>query len=219
MSDSTISALSTNTGAPVRGQSALDRDAFLRLLVTQLQNQDPLAPTDNTAFVAQLAQFSGLEAMVEVRDAVSALSFLQTAATNAQVAGLVGREVTVRGDWFELAGSGEPSTLHFNLQGEATQVEVTVYDDSGRKVRTLSLNGRQSGDSSAVFDGRDDDGNRLPPGTYTFKLKATDADGATVESFTLAGGRVTGLSYESGYPELLFGERRVTLSEVVEIRE
>ncbi|MFH1810641.1 MAG: flagellar hook capping FlgD N-terminal domain-containing protein [Pseudomonadota bacterium] len=208
----------TASTAPSSGGTALDKDAFLRLLVTQLQNQDPLAPTDSTAFVAQLAQFSGLEAMVEVRDSVDALSFLQTAATNAQVASLVGREVAVRGDWFELLADGTPVDLHFDLGGAASSVEITVYDEDGHKVRTLSLTGRASGSNSVAFDGRDDDGNRLSAGHYTFKVSASDTDGRVVDSATRACGRVTGLSYENGYPELLFGAQRVPLGDVIEIR-
>lgn len=204
--------------APQQASGDLGKDDFMKLLIAQMANQDPLSPVDNSEFIAQLAQFSSLEAMNGVRDSVDSLSLLQTAATNAQVASLVGREVSVQGEDFSLH-QDQAVELGYQLGAAADKVEVTIYDKAGKKVRTLSLGPQEAGAGTFTFDGHDDDGNPLPEGDYTFKIAAFDADGASVDSITKISGHVTGVSFENGYPELLIGEQRYPLASVTEISE
>lgn len=218
-----IDALSGYTSAASlapqsQANDALGKEDFMKLLITQMSNQDPLSPVDNSEFIAQLAQFSSLEAMTAVRDSVDSLSLLQSAATNAQVSSLVGRNINVRGDAFTLQQDTSVE-LGFTLGAAAEKVEVTIYDEDGNKVRTLSLGPQELGEGTFEFDGRDDDGNQLPEGDYTFKLAAFDRDDMPVDSVTTVQGRVTGVSFANGYPELIIGEQRFPLGAVTEITE
>ena len=83
--------------APVLG-----KDDFLHLLITQLQNQDPLNPTDHTEFTAQLAQFSSLEQLNNVNDNLEALQNYQASTNNSQAVSLLGKEITTNGNFLQL---------------------------------------------------------------------------------------------------------------------
>ena len=97
MNVNAISSSDPSNSTQALAQSQLDKASFMTLLVTQLKNQDPLSPTDNQAFIAQLAQFSSLEEMQKLNDNILGLAVLQQ--SNAlmeqltQSSGLIGRDV------------------------------------------------------------------------------------------------------------------------------
>ena len=109
----------------------LDRNAFLTLLTTQLQNQNPLDPMENEAFVAQLAQFSQLEATTQMSSSLEAMSNSQKADRIMQGASLVGKRVLANTGLI-LADGKNPSALELELDSGADQVEVGIYDEIGR---------------------------------------------------------------------------------------
>ena len=95
VTDSTTTGAAQTTGGPTQ---ELDRDAFLNLLITQLQNQDPLDPTDSVEFTAQLAQFSSLEQLGNVNDNLKLLQDFQASINNSQAVSLIGKEITASGN-------------------------------------------------------------------------------------------------------------------------
>lgn len=198
--------------------SNLGKDEFLKLLVTQMQHQDPLNPMDNAEFTAQLAQFSSLEQLFQVNSNLSGLADSQTPAGMASVAGFIDREVLAMGDGTEVTAEGaEP--LQFYLDGPAEIVNVVVRDGAGNTVRTLSLGDLPGGDQQVPWDGLDDTGRALPPDVYRFGVAAQDTEGASVAARTQVVGRVTGAIYEGGTPQLVVGSRRIPLTDVVAVRE
>jgi flagellar basal-body rod modification protein FlgD len=202
--------------AAQKAPGALGKDDFLRLLTAQLSHQDPLAPLEGTEFVAQLAQFSSLEQLVNLADRVNALALSQAAAIGAQAVGFVGRTVTARGDGFHLDGAGG-ATLSYDLAGDASQATLTVTDSAGRTVATRELGALARGRGSVAFDGRDRDGNPLPAGDYRFRMDARDAGGATVQVTLLTRGIVEAVVYSGGAPTLKIGGREVSLGDVTEV--
>jgi len=204
------------TPEPQRPPDEIGRDAFMKLLVTQLKNQDPLDPTDAKEFVTQLSQLTGVEQLVGIGERVAALEIATAGIANTQVAGLVGRSVTANADAIRLGESGS-GRAPFQLDGRATEVTVTIRDESGRAVRTLQLGETFAGPHAVEWDGNDDTGARAPAGRYTIEIAAKDDAGHPVGSSTRITGPVTGVSYENGYPELLVGEARVMLGDVISI--
>ncbi|RLB57455.1 MAG: flagellar hook assembly protein FlgD [Deltaproteobacteria bacterium] len=194
----------------------LGKDDFLKLLIAQMQQQDPLNPADGAQFLAQLAQFTNLEQMVQINAKLDTLAMAQASLSSTAVASLIGHTVTVRGDAVELV-EGEQPALHFEMESNVESCTVTIRDQDGRVVRTMELGGCQAGSNEVIWDGCDDDGNRLPAGSYTFSVNGTDAQGRQVEGDGLVTGVVTGVSYDQGYPQLLLGQVRVSLGDVVEI--
>jgi flagellar basal-body rod modification protein FlgD len=205
----------TDGGVPQLGQRGVGKEDFLRLLVTQLSNQNPLEPMDGTGFVTQLAQFSSLEQLAGVNERLEALSAAQIGLVSGQSIALVGRTVSFRGNQVALEEGGR-ATLAFDL-GAPARVTVTVRDAAGQVVRTFERDGLTPGRNDLVWDGHGDDGSPLPAGTYTFDVKATDDAGATVTADTYGRGRVEGVSYQGGVPRLRIGTAFIEPSEVLEV--
>lgn len=159
----------TTTGDSTTGASSLGKDSFLQLLVTQMQNQNPLDPQDNSEFVAQLAQFSSLETMQNLSTSVDAIGGMYQSSQALQASSLVGSSVIV-----DVGSTSVDTTKGLTgtvvVPSATTQTSVKVYDADGNVVRTLDL-GEQAKASSLKFkwDGTDESGSVLPSGTYSFK--------------------------------------------------
>lgn len=212
------------------GNADLGKEDFLKLLVAQMTHQDPMSPLENTEMVAQLAQFSGLEQLMNMSAAVEDLALAQAVSNGSQMVQFIGKEVLIEGNSITLGEAGElgdmgmdkprsGADLNFSLDGEASMVTVSVYDQSGTLVRTIETGPFESGESSIRWDGLDKDGNQAAPGDYTFEISATNTGGDSVGAHTRWRGVITGLTYENGYPELLIGDQRVQIGSIIEVRQ
>jgi len=210
----TQAAASPGTGSA----SALGKDEFLKLLVTQMQYQDPLNPMDNAQFTAQLAQFSSLEQLFQVNNNLSGLTESQAPSGMASVTGFIGREILASGNATEVSANGAQA-LNFYLDGPAEIVNVLVQAEDGTPVRSLALGALPGGDQSIPWDGLDGDGVPLPAGTYRFQVAAQDVAGSSVEARTQVQGTVTGALFEGGQAQLVVGTRRVPLADVLAVKE
>src|SRR5271166_6243061 len=133
---STSTSSASSVASAVTGGS-LGQNAFLKILMAQIQNQDPLQPMDDTTFVTQLAQFSSLEQQVSTNQLLQTAAAQQQAQLNAQDASLVGHTVTVSRASTTLGSSGVPAAVGFTLGAGAQSVTVTISDPSGNEVRTI----------------------------------------------------------------------------------
>ena len=176
--------------AAARGGEIQDR--FLKLLVTQMKNQDPLNPLDNAQVTSQLAQIntvSGIEALNTTLKEMAA-SFM--AGQSMQSASLIGRSVLADGNTLTLA-AGAPARGGVQLDRAADSVKVTVNGPAGNVVRQMELGPRGSGLSSFDWDGLNDAGATMPPGMYTFQVTALGA-GQKIAATTIASGTVSGVA-------------------------
>ena len=183
------------------GTSALGKDAFLQLLVTQMKNQNPLDPQDNTQFVAQLAQFSSLESMQSLNSSVSTIANNYQSSQALQASSLVGRSVIAQTDT-AVVDPTKGLTGSVALTSSSSNTTVGVYNAKGDLVRSIDLGSQSAGNASFTWDGKDSNGAVAAAGTYTFKAAAT-VDGtatamstylpATVNSVTMGtnGGELT----------------------------
>ncbi len=187
----------------IQKNTEVSSDMFLNLLVTQLKNQDPLSPTDNTAFVAQLAQFSSLEGINNLNSSFAGVSDSMDALSNFGMAGLIGKNATVEGSSF--AFSGSPRALGYELGEPAQSVTLTVYDASGKAVGTMTQKDVPAGSHDFVWDGRDADGNALPNGTYDFTVTAGGAEAQSETLGTFISGTVEGVDFSGTDPMLAIG--------------
>lgn len=209
---------SNRTELDFQGKTALGKEDFLKLLVTQLANQDPLNPTDSTEFVTQLAQFSSLEQLANMREGLDTLAIVQTAGTSAQMVSFIGKTVKISDQSLTWAEGQKTGTVDFTLDGEAKSVNVNVKDESGKTVKTIDAGSLNAGKQSVTLDGKDNNGSPLAAGTYTFEVEATDAAGKTVAVSTSSMGVVSGVTFEHGYPELVLADgRTVQLGSVLEV--
>lgn len=206
------------SSAEPQGSSALGKDQFVELLMSQMTNQDPTSPMDSQDFVAQLAQFATVELMTTQASQLDSLILAQAANNQTAVASLVGSEVSFASDKVTIKGDSG-ANIAAELSEEASSVTVTIKDEDGNTVRTMQLGAQSAGDLDVQWDGLDDDGNPVTDGDYTVSVTANDKDGNAVDTAVRQSGHVDGISFENGYPELLIGDRRVSLSDVIDIRE
>jgi flagellar basal-body rod modification protein FlgD len=189
------------SSARVAGDGTMDRDTFLTLLTTQLQNQDPTSPMDNQEFVAQLAQFTSLEQQMQMVNAMEAVYMGIASMNNATMAGLVGTEVVASGNEFLYDGESDAVELHYDSAGEASTATVSIYDANGHIVYSEELSSLEAGEGTFTWDGRDSSGETVEEGTYTFRITAQDSTEDSVEVSELIVGTVTAMDYSSGTPQ------------------
>lgn len=194
----------------------MGQDTFLKLLTTQLKNQDPLKPLDNSAFLGQLAQISTVSGIQSLQDSVDALAGSLTGAQTLQAAQLVGHGVLVESPTNYLAETGA-------MQGAAQvsasgTVTVDIVNASGAIVRTLNLGTQPAGLANFSWDGIGADGTRAPSGSYTMQARVANAEGETA-LVTHAVGTVQGVTLGSaGITLSLQGLEPVALADVTQIR-
>ncbi len=145
---------------------------FLTLFTTQLKNQNPLDPVKNEAFVAQLAQFSQLEATTAMKASMDTM--VSTMQSERMLAGssLIGRKVAVP-DGPALLLAGQPVTGTIDLPAGADGVKLEVLNDKGQTVRSIIYGAQTPGSMNVAWDGLDDAGYGMDDGVYRFVATAT----------------------------------------------
>jgi flagellar basal-body rod modification protein FlgD len=178
-------ANSTKTSASLTGATTktMGKDDFLKLLTTQLRYQDPLNPQDPKDFVSQLSQFSSLEQQINANTTLQAIGTLIQSVKDgngmSQGVAMLGKTVTGTGNSITVA-AGRASTTTFNLPQEAKEVTVTVYDASGKSVRTLNLGRQAAGTRPIAWDGKNDQGAKVADGAYSYTVSAKDSKGQNI---------------------------------------
>jgi flagellar basal-body rod modification protein FlgD len=199
--------------------SNLGKNDFLKLLTTQLKNQDPSSPMKGREFAAQLAQFSSVEQLTNISsqlegqqkgNGVLAQSINDSIATD-----LIGRKVETSGSTMQWGGGGG-TTLGLDLERPAAEATVTIRDGGGNAVRTKTLE-NVSETTEISWDGTSDGGAQVPDGTYSVEVSATGANGESVEATAHLEGTVDRVSLEDGGTSLWLGGARVPMGRVQSI--
>jgi flagellar basal-body rod modification protein FlgD len=196
--------------------NVMGKDDFLNLLITQLQNQDPLNPTDSTEFTAQLAQFSSLEQLGNVNENLIELKQFQASTNNSQAVALIGKAITAAGNSIQLSDNG-PVQCDFSIDDDAAVVVATVYDSTGKYVADFESRNLSDGQHSLFWDGTDNHGNRMPGGNYRFEILAADAKGREIGSTTYFSGAVDRVTFENDTSYLISGNQKIALADVIEV--
>lgn len=214
---SATSAASTNASTSA-ATVASQYQTFLKMLTTELQNQDPTQPLDSSQFTSQLAQFSSLEQQLQMNSNLSSLITAQQSASFNSAINYIGHTIEATGDSFTEANSGGSVPLAFSLDGTATSAKVSIVDASGATVNTLSVDSPVAGLNSLTFNGLDSKGNALPAGTYTVTVSATNLAGQAVTATTYQTGKVTAVDSSTGTTYLELGTTgAVDASKVVQV--
>ena len=203
-------------GIAPAGNSSLGKDDFLKLLVAQLQAQDPLAPMEGQEFASQLAQFSSLEQLTNVNSNLEASQAFDLAMSNSAALALIGKNIDAPGNTIDLK-SGEVETLSFSLDGGAAEVGIDIFDSTGAKVSTVNLGAQKSGLSEYVWSGTDSSGALLPSGNYTFNITASNTSGNFVPVKTFAAGLATDVVFEDGKAFAMVNGQKLAVNEVSKV--
>lgn len=155
-----------------KGEKDLGRDEFLKLLIAQLENQDPTNPQENGEFVAQLAQFSQLEETQKMGGSFEEFASAFQSTKHLQATSLVGRPVHVESDHTALGESGAVSVLA-DFEGAVQSASLMVYNEGGEIVDSFELGQQPEGQQEFIWTGTDADDERFPPGDYYFEVSAS----------------------------------------------
>jgi flagellar basal-body rod modification protein FlgD len=180
--------------------NSLGQDAFLKLLTEQLRNQDPFEPVKNENMVAQMAQFSSVAGISDMNATLSAMAARLDAAGSAQAIAYVGKTVLVEGD---TAFARTDGTLDAVLPlAESTEdATVTISDQNGTLLKTISLGAQRPGETAISWDGRTDSG--APAGPGPFRISASVMrGGARVAAPVNVWAPVTSISMTGSQPML-----------------
>jgi flagellar basal-body rod modification protein FlgD len=209
----------TETGGAAQTPStqatdAVGREDFLRMLIAQLEHQDPLDPQDATEFTAQLAQFSSLDQLVSMRGGIDSLVAGQGSADAISAANLIGHDALVQGSRFEIGAPGDPlPTLTLDVASAAEITGVEILDAHGGVVArtTTALGNTPAGRLELDWNSFD----RVPTaGIHSYRVNVAPGDAAPR---TLVRAPVTGAALDPAGTVLLMGGVEVPLAALEEI--
>lgn len=219
-----VSAVSASTAQQAQAGKAAgdaktlgsDLNRFLTLLVTQLQNQDPLDPLDTNEFTAQLVQFAGVEQQIQNNANLETLIDIGRASEVAAIVNVIGKRIEAGGTMLALnAGKAEAA---YTLSEAAAETKLAVTDESGQVVYS-GAGKTEAGRHEFLWDGRDEAGRALADGAYTLTVTATRRDGSAIDVEQRTIGTVTAAAKGDAGAILSLGRAEVPMSQVRSIAE
>lgn len=191
-----------------------DFDEFLILLTTQLQNQDPLNPTDTDKFTDQLVQFSQVEQQINTNQKLDTLLTNELNNNPGLALNYVGLDITYPSKELSFDGTN-PHNISYVLDEDARSASVNIRDADGNVVYSTDISAA-AGTQEITWDGTNNGGETLPAGTYSFSIDAIDLQGSPVADVpSVVSGRVSGVERQNGAIFLLVGDRAVGQTTVI----
>ena len=219
------STLASTTQATNPSKSKLDGaklagdfDSFLKLLTTQLQNQDPTAPLDTNQFTNQLVLFSQVEQQLQTNKNLETLIGDSSSSGIQQGLGYIGKAVDAAGDKGVL--TDKSAVFAYSLPQGAATVDVSILDGTGQAVFS-GTGAKTAGKNLVVWDGINSfTGAAMPDGTYQIVVTAKDAKQEKIDATTYTTGRVTAAELDTdGSTILSIGDTKVAVKDVVAVRD
>jgi flagellar basal-body rod modification protein FlgD len=206
---SSLTSSPTSSAPSQPGGAPLGKQDFLKLLITQLRNQDPLNPLDQNQFLAQTAQFTSLENLQNISGQLAEMTKLAQGTTFAQGASLLGKTAAAAGRDFALGSA--PASLPFLLAGSGS-VQIDILGSQNTVVRHLSTGPLEAGAQAVAWDGLDSAGQAMSPGTYHYRVAA---DGGAVA--VAAQGTLTGMTPSTGGTVYHLGDAIVRADDLITV--
>ena len=210
-----------NTAGQPKGKSELGKDDFLNLMIAQLKFQDPMEPLKGTEFTAQLAQFSSLEQLSNMSksldNSISANLQLSQSVNNTMAATLIGKDVKLSGTTLQNTGQENTEFGYTLIEGNASEIEVNVYDAGGNLVKTFDDPPKVKGDNKLLWDFTDNNGNKLEKGSYRFEVTAKSSNGSTLSAEGYRYGAIDSIRYTDNGTALVVNGVEYSLADVYEI--
>lgn len=212
-----VTSATTSSGTASGTQlttSQESQDQFLQLLVTQIQNQNPLDPMSNEEFTSQLTQFSMLEQLETMNSNMTQDMTYSQSLNNTMMLSLVGKQASVVGDGVTVS-EGAAGSSRLDSAGAGT-ARVEVRDADGEVVRTY-ITGVDAGWNDVTWDGRLDNGEPAEDGAYTLSVTVTDAGGSELDHQLYESGRVDSIRFENSLAVLSVNGQDYYASEIAEV--
>lgn len=199
------------------GSDKLDKDAFMRLMLAQMKQQDPTNPLKSHEMAAQLAQFSQLEQLSNMNTSLEAMREGQKPTESFQALNFIGK--WVNGDSAKVIRTKGDKDHDFNFQlgKDAETITIKIRDDKGDIVRTADLKQLKQGENRWVWNGKKDNGSTAPAGEYQIIVEAKADKGQKVAVKTAFEGNISGVQYTAEGPVLMVGNQAIKLKDVRKI--
>lgn len=199
------------------GNDKMDKDAFMKLMLAQMKNQDPTNPLKSHEMAAQLAQFTSVEQMQNMNSTLTEMRNGQKPAENFQALNFIGKAVSGDSSKLTRVKGDKAHDFNFNLPDNTKSVIVKVRNADGDIVRKVELKNLKSGANSYSWNGQNEQGVNLPTGDYQFIAEATATNDRKLAVKTDFSGVITGVNYSAEGPVLLVGNQSVKLKDVKQI--
>ena len=201
------------------GQNDLGKDAFMSLLLTQMKNQDPTNPLKSHEMAAQLAQFTSLEKLHNINEAVEGLRKDQRPDHNFQALSFIGKAILADNSKISRQESSDKNDIRFSLGADAQSAKMTIKDENGAVVRTMEVKNLKAGKNELAWNGLTDDSRQAPPGEYTASIEATGSNGRKLLAELKSEGIISGVNFTPKGPQLLIGKQVINMADVKSISE
>ena len=187
----TTAASQSTVPASTASVSSEGQDRFLKLLVTQLKNQDPLNPMDNAQITSQMAQISTVSGIDKLNATMQSMAASFNSAQSLQATSMIGHNVLAPGNVILLQGGLAVGGVELATAADA--VTVSIRDASGQLLHKVNLGAQDAGLLSFQWDGATDSGANAAAGKYSFVVEATSG-GKTIDATALAVGQVASVT-------------------------
>lgn len=203
--------------APSERKKKMDKNDFLKLMLTQLKNQDPLKPEKPDKLAVQLAQFASVEQLTNMNQSMEKFTSQSDPLKPMQAANFLGKTITTDGSKISLA-EGKGADISFSLEEAAESLKIEVLDKNQSVVKTIEKEGPfQKGEQSIEWDGIRSDGRQAVMGDYQVRIVGFGERGKTIPVDLYEKGTVDGISFQNGKVMLSVGNRQYSMNEVKRI--
>jgi flagellar basal-body rod modification protein FlgD len=210
---------SSSDKTPKSSKSALNglgKDAFMKLLMTQMQYQDPMSPMDNKDFIAQMAQFSSLEQMQNMNQSLTSFIKAQTGSAKLNALTLIGKDVKVNKQYFSIKNGSTEDKLKYEVQAPG-DVNINIYDENGKTVRTIKLGETDPGEKDFYWDGKDDNGKTVSDGKYYLEISDKLKNGNIAYLTPSIYGKVSSISFKNNDVSVYVGKDKYSIDDILEV--
>lgn len=213
----TSAAATTTSSAATGGQSVDDvKTQFLTLLVTQLQNQDPMSPMDTDQMTAQMMSMGQLEQLFNLNESVTGLVNVSNTSQIANFSSMVGKSALSKGDVFQINGL-DNGTINFKLSEVPKSTHIRVFNKFGNIAGEFDQDVQAPGLQEVAFSGKGLNNQDLEDGYYTFTVEAVDAAGEPLAVETYSKGIISSIRLDNGTPIFQMGNNDVSATDIEKV--
>lgn len=178
-------------------KTSMDQDDFLTILVAQLTHQDPLSPMKDQDMTSQLAEFSSLEQLTNINNGIKGLGESMEQSDMLSAVSFIGKEIKAQGYKISV-NEGNSSTIYYGFGESVSSIKMNIYDEDGAIIRTVDLGSKKAGSYQYEWDGKNENGQKMPDGNYGIGILGQDNDGKPVMVQTEIAGKVDAVVNEGG---------------------
>ncbi len=199
-------------------KNKLEKDDYLNLMVTQLKYQDPTKPMENSEMATQLAQFNTVEQLINTNKILGELKAAQSSANADKLTQYIGKSVMVNGNNLKVEGGQLAANAQFDLPSPAGTANIQIKDTAGSVIKTIDMGNLEAGTHKLNWDGTDEKGQKVAPGTYNFNVVANTTDGKAITARNSYFAKVIGVSDIGNGGKLDTSAGTVELKDVSSVR-